>query len=216
MQKQLKQRFQAILAELKTEMPATKHYVLDEMQRIVGETRRELATTKQQRESAVASNQLLTERLAKSESQLSETNERLKNTKSTMESLRRAKDEYEKQAKELDLWFSMLQEIVENSLPKILSKGVRSLIAKGAISEDFIACLFLESAFFRTTSGLATSTIRMLSTSGDVEFIIHTGEWHPDEESAVRFFLPDEFKKACPADIWKDLEKLSPTLTSIA
>ncbi len=76
-----------------------------------------------------------------------------------MESLRRAKDEYETQAKELDLWFSMLQEIVENSLPKLL---------------------------------------------------------YPDEESAVRFFLPDEFKKACPADIWKDLEELSHNFTSLA
>ena len=209
-------RFQGILAELKTEVPAPKHYVLDEMQRIVGETRRELATTKQQRESAVASNQLLTARLAKFESQLSETNERLRNTKSTMESLRRAKDEYEKQAKELDMSFTMLQEIVDNSLPKLLSKGVRKLVSEGAIPDAFIAFLFLKAAFFWTTSGLATSTMRVRSKSDDVEFIIHTGEWHPDEESAVRFFLPDEFLEACPADIWEDLDKLSHNFTSIA
>jgi len=206
MKKTLKTRLQEILTELKSEVPDMKHYLINEIQRIVGETRRELATKGRQRETAAASTQLLTGRLAKLESQVSEANEKLKSTKSSMELLRSTKDEYEKQAKELDWSFSMLQEIVENSLPKIVSNGVRKLVFEEDISENFIAFYFLRSAFWWANSGHEPTLARVRSECGGVTVIVHTGEWHEDEDYAVRFFLPDEFTEACPEHIRKELK----------
>lgn len=200
MRKEQKERIRQLTHELSTRLAPSERHLTEDILRLFGEVRRELASIKREKDSVQAVCDKQTERLRS----LEDENTRL--SKDAVKSSLLLEENAELYGEIGEQWGSFLNTIYGATnklpLPCVNSSGVEKLLAEGRLSNQFL--VQTQTAAFLDWIRTGEPPVRIMEIKGldgMPDLVVHTGAWYEGEPTAVRVFTVEEYLQLAPHNV---------------